>query len=71
MIFPILSLDLTFNMLLFHLRTIFCYTKVLLFRHKDGHVDREEQEADERVRDPLHDGVMVQILLFSLNNVKL
>ena len=31
---------------------------VLLLRHEDGHIDREEQEADQRGRDPLHDGLL-------------
>ena len=32
---------------------------MFLFRHKDGDIDREEQETDERVRDLVHDGVLV------------
>ena len=32
---------------------------MLLFRYEDCHIDRQEQEADERGRDPLHDGILV------------
>ena len=31
---------------------------MLLLRHQDGHLYRQEQEADQRPRDPLHDGLV-------------
>ena len=40
-------------------KTTFMTFQLLLLCHKDGNVDWEEQEADKRVGDPLHDSVLV------------
>ena len=31
---------------------------MLLLRHQDGYIYREEQEADEHAGDPVHDGLL-------------
>ena len=38
----------------FHISDVFCW-QVFLLCHEDGDLNREEQEAAEHPRDPLHD----------------